>query len=577
MSPDATHISVHEVLTKFEAEFASVAQAAENGEFALWVGSGISRQAPNLGNLIEVAIDFLRQRAIDPPTAAVYRPALEEAIILADLDPAALRPRYSAPLALWPEKNQIIRMLWNKYSDLLDIRIPGERSDFILWNAIDIQSAFAHPNLPSAEHLCIGILIIEGVVHTVASGNWDGFIESALAQLSNGTPGILQVVVDPNQLRDAPGRAKLLKFHGCIVYATSDPTTFRKYLTGSRTQITEWPENPDFAAMCNAIIDVATNHKTMVLGLSIQDSNLQTIFSKAKWVHKWPWPCAPHAPGHVFCGEQISPGQRNVLRIVYGDAYDTHAEEIHAGTHIRAWAEQVLLALVLKVLTEKLARLMEIVLDGLGKGVLAPPLRSSLTALRDAIADLAVPNRTDFVNGAITLWSGMLAVFRTGTTPANPLAYEPVSDSVPAMLVADQNAQAAGLGRLGVALALLQNGRADGTWTLRPPVDADPKSGVLTACANRKGAMDRPLFIVRSATEAITLQKNGALARNNAVVIHGDDVWHLLGGYASARRPRRAPGRTGAVITTHVSLGDLLSKCADAVILQQQFAAEMTL
>jgi hypothetical protein len=55
--PTANQISVREVLAKFEAEFASVAKAVANGEFALWVGSGISRQAPNLGNLIERAFD----------------------------------------------------------------------------------------------------------------------------------------------------------------------------------------------------------------------------------------------------------------------------------------------------------------------------------------------------------------------------------------------------------------------------------------------------------------------------------------------------------------------------------------
>ena len=49
----ANEITVREVLAKIEAEFAPVADAVENGEFALWVGSGISRQAPNLGNLIE--------------------------------------------------------------------------------------------------------------------------------------------------------------------------------------------------------------------------------------------------------------------------------------------------------------------------------------------------------------------------------------------------------------------------------------------------------------------------------------------------------------------------------------------
>jgi hypothetical protein len=82
------------------------------------------------------------------------------------------------PFANWPQKIEIIKALWDQYSELLDIRIPGERADFILWDAIDIRAAFAHPNPPSAEHLCIGILIMEGAVKTIASGNWDGFLES---------------------------------------------------------------------------------------------------------------------------------------------------------------------------------------------------------------------------------------------------------------------------------------------------------------------------------------------------------------------------------------------------------------
>ena len=380
MAPDATHISVREVLAKFDTDLASIALAAENGEFALWVGSGISRQAPDLGNLIERAFEYLRQKALDPHVGTAFTRALDEAVTLAGLDPAKLRPQYSAPFSGWPEKDEIVKKLWDQYSDLLDIRIIGERGDFMLWDAIDIRTAFAHPNLPAATHLCIGILIMEGAVKTVASGNWDGFIEEAVARLGNGTPGILQVVVDPDHLREPPALAKLLKFHGCVVYAAKEPAMFRKYLTGSRTQITQWPDNPEFAAMVNTMIGVATNQKTMVLGLSTQDYNLQTIFSKAKQVNAWPWPCTPHAPGHVFCGDQITKGQSNVLKIVYGDAYDICAIDIQAATHVRAWAEQVLIALVLKVLTDKLVRLMQSVLESIGLTPLLTSLQASVVA-----------------------------------------------------------------------------------------------------------------------------------------------------------------------------------------------------
>jgi SIR2-like domain len=322
LTPTADEITVRGVLAEFEAKFAPVADAVENGEFALWVGSGISRQAPNLGDLIERAFDYIRERAIDPASAAAYMPALEEALGLAQVEPARVRAQYGQPLAVWPEHDAIIGRLWARYSRVLDIRIGGTDVDFILWEAIDIRQAFEHPAPPAAEHLCIAMLVLEGAVEAIASANWDGFIEAAIERLSSGVQGIIRVVVDPDQLRGPAGRARLLKFHGCIVHATREPLVFRRFLTGSYTQIMGWPEKAEFAAMCNTVVELATARKTLVLGLSIQDNNLQTLFARAKAAHAWPWPCAPAAPAHVFCEDTIQLGQRDVLRLSYGDAYN---------------------------------------------------------------------------------------------------------------------------------------------------------------------------------------------------------------------------------------------------------------
>ena len=576
----ADQISVREVLAKFEAEFATVAQAVENGEFALWVGSGISRNAPDLGDLIERALEFLRVRAIQPATAHIYRPALEDALRLADLDPGDLRSRFGTPFVDWPERSAIIEKLWKNYSRVLDIRIRNEPPDFILWEAIDIRAAFANPAPPAAEHLCIAILILEGAVGTIASANWDGFIEAAVSSLSGGAPDLLQVVVDPDQLRGAATRTKLLKFHGCIIHATRDPNAYREYLTGSHTQIMEWPDKEMFAAMCSAVIDVATNQKSLVVGLSIQDSNLQSIFSRAKRLHSWRWPCAPQAPGHVFCEDVIRQGQTDVLKIVYGEAYNDNVDAIHAGTHLRAWAEQVLLALVLKLIADKLNRLMELALEDANKAWMSPKFGGLLNDLRDHIADLAIGDRTSFANAAITLWSRLLSLFRSGTLAADPKAYEVVSSSVPNRLEADHNARANGLGRLGVALSLLQHGRAAGLWELAPAATVDATAGALTARGNWDGAPHRPLFLVKSATQAIELERNGAFANDNAIVVHADDAWHrMAGGGAGSgiRHPRGAPGRTGRVRTTHVSLGILIENCDDADAVKRRFVGEMAL
>lgn len=582
-NPTANDISVAEVLSKFEADFASTAEAVANGEFAFWVGSGISRQAPNLGNLIERALDFLRERAIAPATAAAYMPAFKEALTLADVHPASVAARFGDALATWPEHDVIVSRLWNNYSRVLDIRVEGEPADFVLWEAIDIRKAFAHSALPSAEHLCIAILIIERAVQHIASANWDGFIEAAVDRLSNGVPGVMQVVVDPNQLRGAGGHARLLKFHGCIVHAALEPAAFRRFLTGSSAQIIDWPEAADSAAMRGAAVALATTHKTLVLGLSIQDNNLKALFARAKAIHAWPWPCAPAAPAHVFCEDAIQQGQRDVLRVSYGEAYNQHAVAIHDATLLRAWGEKVLIALVLKVLCDKLARLMALALDGMGKAAISPELRPLLEKLRNDVALLAVPppgtyNRTAFVNQAIARWSRMLSLFRTGLLPRNGEAYEALSHSTLQLLPADQNAQAMGLGRLAIALSLLQHGRANGHWELAQPASDDLIAGVLAVRALRTGAAQRPLFIVKSAGEAIALQSEGAFAKDDAVVVHADDTWHRWGGVrTSARRMSTAPGRTGHAGETHVSLGTLLGRANDAPSLQREFVQEMML
>lgn len=583
MTLTADQISVREVLDKFDVEFAPVAQAVENGEFALWIGSGISRQAPNLGDLIERAFNYIRERAIDPATAAAYLPGLEEALQLAEIDPSTVHGNYAQPLASWPEHDAIINRLWTKYSRVLDIRIPGTDADFILWEAIDIRQAFENPAAPAAEHLCIAVLILEGAVQAIASANWDGFIEAAVDRLGNGVPGLLQVVVDPNQLRTPPGRARLLKFHGCIRHATQEPSTFRQFLTGSHTQIMGWPDAQQFAAMHNAVVGLATAQKTLVLGLSIQDSNLQSMFSRATAVHAWPWPCAPAAPAYIFCEDSIRQGQRDVLRISYAASYNSELAAIHQATLLRAWAEKVLIALVLKLLTDKLARLMELALVALGKGPIYVALKPVLETLRDDIANLSVPapgadNRTAFVDEAISIWSRMLSLFRCGALPSSPGGYETLCSSTPNLIAADQNAQSMGLGRLGIALSLLQSGRQIKLWDLRQPISNDLTAGAITARALRPDGVDRPLFLVKSATEAIALKSDGAFANDNAIIIHADNSWrHMMGGGTSARRIRVAPGRTGLIGETHVSLGDLLERCVDAASLQREFIAEMML
>jgi hypothetical protein len=392
-------------------------------------------------------------------------------------------------------------------------------------------------------------------------------------------PSNLQVVVDPGHLRDAPAKARLLKFHGCIIHATEDPGSYRDFLTASETQIIAWPDNPKFSAMKTEVVSAATNLKVLMIGLSLQDVNLQAVFSKARYASPWPWPCLPKAQGHVFCEDAIGDGQRTMLKIVYAEKYNEFVDDIEGSAHLRSWPEQVLLALVLKLLTDKLSTLLSLRLAETALAGEVNLMTVDLHRLRDAIAGQVAADRTHFATHAIAIWSRIISLFRIGLTPVKADAYEVISPVPVGRLAGDTNVRAAGFGELGIALALLEHGRYRGLWALDRPVGLALTEGAIASVASWPGAVPRAIFLARSAAIALDLEKRGAFANDNAIVIHADDVWHQirLTGTSSARTRSRAPGRTGRVGTRHVSVAHMLNTEADVARLRTRFISEVTL
>lgn len=577
----ADEATVLKVLQELDAGFGPMAGAFQLGEFALWVGSGISGKAPSLGGIIARALEHLRIKAVDPATQAVYLQPFRIALTLGGYSIDAAEPHFPVPFDTWPNVVQqgIIDSLWTRYSVLLDIRIPGTENDYMLWDAVDVRAAFADPKPPQAAHLCIATLILEGALRQVASANWDGFIEAAVVRLGGTLAGNLQVVVDPNHLRDAPGKARLIKFHGCVVHATENPALYRKFLVGSTQQIAEWPHANFYAAIRGEVISLATNYRALMTGLSLQDGNLQAAFVAARQANPWPWPVTPQA--HVFCENEIGNGQRQMLQAVYRDSYNNAIEAIETSALLQAWGEQVLIALVLKTLGGKFHALVQLAIGGGALAAEAAVITETLDGLRNHVAELAVGNRTAFVNQAIALWSRVLSLFRTGRLPERSDGYEILTmgsvDSIPN----DHNAQATGLGELGIALALVERGRSDGRWTLASPVGLEVSGGSIVASGNRPGAEARSVFFARSAGIAISMEKKGAFANDNTIVIHADDMWKQMNGgedeLDSPRSLSRAPGRTGANGTQHICIGALLASENSVEQLANSFFAEFVL
>ncbi|WP_090271115.1 SIR2 family protein [Thalassovita taeanensis] len=574
----ANDVSVIEVLQRFEQDFATFSKAVENGEFAFWIGSGISRNAPNLGDLLIKAAEFLREKAVVEDGNGKFSNTLRELLEIAEFGPELLDSNLQVQFSDWPDQEAIISRLWNQYSEVLDLRVPDEDSDYILWDAIGIREAFENPAPPAIEHLCIAALILEGVVRNIASANWDTFIEQAVEKLSPGASNIIQVVVDPIQLRTPPGRARLLKFHGCIRHATDEPGTFRKYLTGSTTQISDWPQTPLFAAVRNELVGIATNQKALGMGLSMQDQNLHQTISRAKEVNPWPWPSEPNAPGYVFCEDRLKAGQRAALRLVYRDSYDANAADIIAGAHLRAWPEQVLIGLLLQLTFHKLDYLLNDWVANIGKDDFNAELSASLKSCRDFIANSATDNRQTFFDQAHLTWPRLLSLYRKGTVPKSAGTYEAISATSLSQLPGDQLARDSHLGQLALALCLINYGRTQGLWTLLPALNDEIEGGSLTVTGTWPGAEPRPLFIVKSVTEAIILEKDGAFEGQGAIVVHADNLWPRLrpdgGSTRSARSPRSSPGRNASVRTTHLSLEAMLEKSDNLQNLNTEFVTQ---
>jgi hypothetical protein len=582
-APSAATISITEVLYLLDNSFADVAAAAETRGFALWVGSGISLgRAPSVGSMLECGLEHLRRNIDAKDAKCRVRRALEEALAMTDLSPTErLAICFDRPINSWPEKGKVIQSLWDVYASVLDIRVDGEPDDYMLWNAVDVRATFGTLDDPDCEHLCIAILVMEGAIAEIASANWDGLIEKAVGRLSGGKP-LLQVVVDPDHLRDPARRSRLIKFHGCAIYATHDPDVYRALLTATRPQITNWPFNPRLAALRTVLRGVATNSRTLMVGLSLQDTNLQDLFAAARAENPWPWPPAHDPQGHVFCADRIGPHQNNMLRVVYDAAYGTNRTAIEASALIRAYAKPALLGFVLHLLCAKLSSLASQACCGPLVGASAE-IADGLRRLRDYVAALADDDRLTFLNRLIQLWSRGMALFRRGDLPAaGSQNYEVISPWSASEMAADPNIEQSGLPELAIGLGLLGRGEGQGKWTLSQPSGFGIDLGTFQATGTWASAKTARIFFVRSATVAIELINRGALKNSNDIIFHSDDAWQKMlereDGSGSPRTPTGTSGRrTGRRRARHVSIRKLLGDAYDIATLSQRFEEEMTL
>jgi SIR2-like domain len=564
-SGKAGSISVAETLELLDGDFSAFAQGVADDRYVFWLGSGISRErAPGLDQLVIKVLEFLHEKSEVGNPDCPYRKALEKALEL-----AALRPDEHAqvdldqPPSSWPPMDYIVKGLVGNYEKLLGIRIDGKEADYLVWEAVDVRSTYGSGLEPDCEHLCLAILVLEGSITEMMSANWDGLIEAALGELNGDAAEVLRVVVLPEELRELDRDLTLLKFHGCAVLASLDPTKYRASIIATRSQITTWSTKPELKQIRDWMVSRASTKRTLMVGLSAQDENIQQLFAQADATLKWEWPTDP--PAHVFADEALGQDHRNILEVVYREGYDSNAEEIETGALIQAYGKPLLTALVLYVLQAKL----EVYLD-LAESPTLPDddrgqLATGLRHLSRGLAAVAEPNRLEFVRNLVDGQCRLLSLFREGVEPATGTSrYARIGNLPPSKIRTDATIATNGMRELAAGLALLGRGEMGARWSLSVDLSSST-SGALTVNA---GGKDTKVFFAANGKAALHLQ-NEAIADPSAadtIVIHSTEPVK-----AAARSPRSRFGRSGHVGSRTVDMSALLKASGDLRTLEAEF------
>ena len=175
--------TVPAVLERFDTTFSQFAAAFEDGQYVLWLGSGISRdRVPNVYALLERVVESLRVSINPEVKSCPYRSAFDQVLAHASLTADERATVDTAvPFADWSLRERITGVLANQYSKVLDVRVEGKAKDYLVWEVLDVPQTYGSADIePDVEHYCIALLMLEGLVDSAVTANWDGLVERAL-------------------------------------------------------------------------------------------------------------------------------------------------------------------------------------------------------------------------------------------------------------------------------------------------------------------------------------------------------------------------------------------------------------
>lgn len=568
------------VLDLLDSTFPEFAAAFNEGQYVLWLGSGISRErVPDVKILLERVTEHLRSNVVDGRSDCIYRIALNEVLELAGLTTDELESvDLSIEVKAWRLRDRIMASLVTKYSSVLDVLVGDKNPpDYLVWTGLNASETYGSPDIePDVEHYCIAILMLEGLVASAVTANWDGLLEKALAELTSSFGSLVRVVIKPEDFRITGPTIEVIKFHGCAVRARSEEAEYRDLLIARTSQISGWTAQPEHTLMLKHLELLYTERLTLMIGLSAQDANLHTAFATAIQYLPRPWPATP--PALVLSEEFLASYHRTLLTTTYGSKHSKNFAAIADSALLGAYGKPTLLALVLSALNEKLSFLVGHEFGDTWGASDVASLQADLLGLRDSAAGHTVPDgyeRLDqseisefqrgFLTRLIDVVNMVLTVFRTGSTPiASNGRYRPLSDRPVAHALHNADFPSRQYGLLGVALALIGRGHSSGAWTAGPGGCRDSDASVLRLVTPQRRAR---VFFVKDAGTLTTFEMADAFDESDGdvlIVVAEEEP------PAMTRSPRLRYGRDGK---TSVGRFNVASNVANTASLDDLYEA----
>lgn len=577
--PAAT-VTVADTLVLLDGQNSRFADGFLSGGYALWVGAAISKdRVDDLPTLVGRVLEHLRSNALlELPASRPFGDALGDILRNSGVSDAEIQQaNFQSEVDTWPCRDHLIAALTAKYSLMLDTTVAGYPPDYLVWNAVDVSSTYGPRQAqPDIEHVCIALLVLEGIIHSIFSANWDCLIEEAMAGITAQPENRLPVLLMAQDLQIPLARPRLYKFHGCARRA-SESAEARAMLIGRQSQITSWPTNQAFNAMRTEILAAATSQRTLMIGMSAQDSNILNLFANASSNGGWSWPY--EYPPFLFAGNSLTAHQETMLKVAFQSALQDHAEEIYQDASIRVYAKALFVASVIFVLFRKLATAAESIQAPAFAPTELDRLVSSLVDLRDATAALADSETSSFVQMLLIASTFGMAVF-TGSflSPAiidndlsSPFVYQPLSNSSLDPGGSDTTLQSDGRPELAGAIAVLAGGVARGIWKPTFTWPGESSSGVVNISA--QSGPSRVFFVLDELVALRVTQSRPDLdfTAGDVVVVHSRTL-----SPTNNRSPRSQIGRTGQRRARHVSMADLLLEATGLDDLTNRFRQAAT-